>query len=78
MAVWAAKRPKVFQARFSLSSAPYFASCSSALGLILLVVEDLEQQLVADVGLQVEARGLFQRDFLRRLGNRLGDNDDLG
>ena len=31
LAVWAAMRPNPFQARFSLRSSPYLASCSSAL-----------------------------------------------
>src|SRR5882724_672736 len=34
------------------------------LGLILLVVEDLEEELVADVGLEVEALGVRDGDLL--------------
>ena len=55
LAVWAAMRPKPFQARLSFSSSPYLASCSSALAWSFSSIEDLEQQLVADLGLEADA-----------------------
>ena len=55
LAVWAAMRPKPFQARLSFSSVAVLGVLLLGLGLILLVVEDLEQQLVADLGLEAEA-----------------------
>ncbi len=47
--------------------------------LVLLVVEDLEQELVARVGLETEALGVGEQDLFPLVagGERLDDDDDL-
>ena len=70
MAVCAAMRPKPFQARLSCEQLAVLGVLLLGLGLILLVVEDLEQQLVADLGLEVEAVGVDDGDFLALVPGR--------
>jgi hypothetical protein len=68
---------KTFSRSVELEQRPVLAVLLLRLGLILVVVEDLKEQLVAHVGLQVETGRLLQGDLLGWLGDGVRNHDNL-